>query len=875
MLLVNIDFIPDEMKALKNWLLWKYEDRKDSKGNIKKTKIPYQTNGKKAESTNPETWGSFENVIKTLNRFPDKFDGMGFAFSEDSGIMGLDFDHVRDPESGEWDAEAIEEIKSLNSYAEMSPSGTGAHVICIAKIPGPHRREGPREMYESGRYFTVTGDYIQGTAQTVNNAQGSVNALYYNWFNHRDKKTSTESKQQPEKKIKLSDSEIINIANRASNSDKFKSLYSGSITGYESHSEADLALCSMFAFYTQEEGQIDSLFRGSGLYRVDRWEVANYRGRTINKALQGVTETYNPEKGKKEEKENGIYSPEILKNVKVPENKREKLQIVKQFIEDNLMPLPKSEAEEIIITDIKEHFNLFRDEIANIKKFYKEAAGGRKDRYAGLSKNWTSDLEIDEEFEGLYTFQWNSDKTKVIDVLLHFDKIAIKALETLNTVSYKGQIYVYSGGYYDDTEEIVMKEITRIINGIRKGRFSSGIKSCSANVLHNILYFNPLTKYPFNNENTAIPVKNGIVLLDFENKTKKLIPHSPDYKFNYIIPTEYNENADPAPIDDILKQYSPDQVKELYQLPAQALMQMLGYGPFKKCYLLQGNRDAGKSSYIELLIRTFGTQNRCDVSLDMLNPKENKFALSSLEGKIFNIHDDMTYFSLKDTGTIKDLTGSYTKEIEKKGKQRYGADIRAVHCFACNKPPKYDGEIKKDVAFWERWVYIYFPNRFEKVLTFYDDNFTQENLSGFLNRVLDYVLEMGHDKKLVCNYSYADVRSTWAKCADPVFRFVTENMTKINENEKPMYYRKEDFLELIKTWARDQGEDEDEEVPATVIMLSKTIDICGIDSDARVTEEKTRTSIHVYGIPYKWKEESVYKDMKPQVIQLKTQAKFQ
>lgn len=302
---VNVNSIPEEMKGLGNWILWKYEDRKDSKGNIKKTKVPYQANGKKAESTNPETWGSFENIIKTLDRFPDKFDGMGFVFSEDSGIMGLDFDHVKDPESGKWDPEAIKEIKSLNSYAEMSPSGTGAHVICIAKIPGPHRREGPREMYESGRYFTVTGNHIQGTTQTVNEAQGAVNTLYYSWFDHRDKKAATGSKPQTDKRIKLSDSEIIDIASRAKNSVKFKILYNGDMTGYNSQSEADQALCSLLAFYTQDPVQIDSIFRSSGLYRVEKWEVANYRDRTINKALQGVTEIYNPEKkGKKKSDEN-------------------------------------------------------------------------------------------------------------------------------------------------------------------------------------------------------------------------------------------------------------------------------------------------------------------------------------------------------------------------------------------------------------------------------------------------------------------------------------------------------------------------------------------------------------------------------------------
>jgi len=267
----------------------------------RKTKVPYQPNGQKADSMNPQTWSSFEDVCKAA----DNFSGIGFVFSKNSEIMGLDFDHVRDPESGEWDENASEEIKSLDSYAEISPSGTGAHVICIAKIPGKYRREGSREMYETGRYFTVTGDHIEGTAQTVRPAQDAVNALYYKWFNHRDEKKEVGRKPQTEKKFSLSNSELIDIASRAENSEKFKSLYNGSISGYKSQSEADLALCSLLAFYTKDAGQIDSIFQGSGLYR-DKWEVANYRERTINTALRGITETYNPEKNKKEEKERGV-----------------------------------------------------------------------------------------------------------------------------------------------------------------------------------------------------------------------------------------------------------------------------------------------------------------------------------------------------------------------------------------------------------------------------------------------------------------------------------------------------------------------------------------------------------------------------------------
>jgi putative DNA primase/helicase len=189
------------MKALKNWVLWKYADRKNSKGEMKKTKVPYQINGRLAESNNPDTWASFENIIKILNRYPDKYSGIGFMFSPDSGLMGLDFDHVKNPDTGEWDPEALKEIKSLNSYTEISPSGTGAHVIVKGRVPlsqdeieagrtGKKNQNIGREMYHSKRFFTITGELMGEATQIINPAQAAVNSLYYKWFSERDKKNA-------------------------------------------------------------------------------------------------------------------------------------------------------------------------------------------------------------------------------------------------------------------------------------------------------------------------------------------------------------------------------------------------------------------------------------------------------------------------------------------------------------------------------------------------------------------------------------------------------------------------------------------------------------------------------------------------------------
>ena len=80
----------------------------------------------------------------------------------------------------------------------------------------------------------------------------------------------------------------------AENEEKFRRLWAGDTSDYTSVSEADQALCSLLAFWTgPDPAKIDELFRESGLYR-EKWERADYRERTVHKALEGRTEFYGP-----------------------------------------------------------------------------------------------------------------------------------------------------------------------------------------------------------------------------------------------------------------------------------------------------------------------------------------------------------------------------------------------------------------------------------------------------------------------------------------------------------------------------------------------------------------------------------------------------
>jgi primase-polymerase (primpol)-like protein len=146
---VRTDGVPDEMKVRPQWVLWRLEERAG-----KPTKVPYSPHGlrQRASSTDLTTWGTFEEVLALL----EHYDGIGFVFCSADPYTGVDLDGCRDPHTSELEPWAAEIVAALDSYTELSPSGTGVHIICKAKIPRGGRR-GQIEMYAQDRFFTVTG----------------------------------------------------------------------------------------------------------------------------------------------------------------------------------------------------------------------------------------------------------------------------------------------------------------------------------------------------------------------------------------------------------------------------------------------------------------------------------------------------------------------------------------------------------------------------------------------------------------------------------------------------------------------------------------------------------------------------------------------
>lgn len=298
MMTTYLSNIPDELKQLNNWCVWKFENR-----NGKRTKIPFNAaTGEFAKSNDKSTWSSYETAVNA-----EGVDGIGFFF--EPPYLGIDIDDIDDDlhrfkQGDKLDNIVSEFNEAFKSYTEVSPSGNGLHIIVKGKIPGSRRRKGNIEMYDSGRFFTMTGKNI-GKYKDVTEVSEQVFKTIYNKYlpNNTIKYPTTNNYQ--ENIHNLSEIDVINEIYNSKQAKLFDDLMKGNYEPYyTSHSEADMALANILAFWCAKDySQMDSIFRQSNLYR-DKWDEkrknSTYGEQTLFKAINEVNNIYTPKQEREE-----------------------------------------------------------------------------------------------------------------------------------------------------------------------------------------------------------------------------------------------------------------------------------------------------------------------------------------------------------------------------------------------------------------------------------------------------------------------------------------------------------------------------------------------------------------------------------------------
>ncbi|MDS0476815.1 hypothetical protein [Natrinema sp. 1APR25-10V2] len=287
--MVDTDYVPDALQDEDQWVCWRTETRDGTT-----TKVPVEPGtGCYARVSAPETWRDYRTT-REYARQTDEVDGIGFVFTAADPYAGVDLDTCRDADTGAVENWVTDVLQRLDSYTEVSPSGTGFHVIVEGTVPGGGNRSNGLELYDRDRYFTVTGDRVPGTPTEVAERYDALAALHHDYI----AETGVETPAPSRTAVPVSDEELLEKARTAANGDKFEQLYyRGDTSGYPSHSEADLALCSLLAFWTGGDPQrIERLFDQSGLAREKWRDRPDYRERTIQTAIEECTTFYESEK---------------------------------------------------------------------------------------------------------------------------------------------------------------------------------------------------------------------------------------------------------------------------------------------------------------------------------------------------------------------------------------------------------------------------------------------------------------------------------------------------------------------------------------------------------------------------------------------------
>lgn len=275
--------LPIEIRTSSRCVVWRLEHRAG-----RPTKVPYMATAPcvRAAVDDPRTWAPFADAIWCVQN--GHADGVGLVLG--AGNCGVDFDHVRDARTGVVADGVMQDVHALDSYTEVSPSGTGLHVLARGTLPPGRRRHGHIEMYDDKRFFTVTGRHVVGTPWTLEERTAALAVLHRRVFSTETSCISSARFVQPS--ADGDDARLVERAHAARNGQKFGRLWAGDSAGYASRSEADLALCNYLAFWTgHDRVRIDRLFRASGLMRL-KWDDPRgdetYGSRTISRALRGT-----------------------------------------------------------------------------------------------------------------------------------------------------------------------------------------------------------------------------------------------------------------------------------------------------------------------------------------------------------------------------------------------------------------------------------------------------------------------------------------------------------------------------------------------------------------------------------------------------------
>lgn len=288
-------------------------------------------------------------------------------------------------------------------------------------------------------------------------------------------------------------------------------------------------------------------------------------------------------------------------------------------------------------------------------------------------------------------------------------------------------------------------------------------------------------------------------IYDLEND--RLIDYSPDYFFINKIPYNINtENKDCPTIDRIFEQLVGEENKHiLYEIAAYGTYRSY---PYQKFFMIYGDGENGKTTYINILIRFFGEDNISTFSFKDI--QRSRFGFDQLHGKFLNISDEIDQNVIKNTGRLKQATGGNLITTDKKFKAPFQFRNYAKIIIVINKIPK---TLDNSDAFYRRVFLLLFPNKFESGKNAKQniwDDIPEKEFDGFAYKLIDVLKDL-KERKFVFeeNTDTESIRARYDKLSNPLVNFLKD----LTVSDSSGYISNPELQEKFNTYLSDRGID--------------------------------------------------------------------
>ena len=416
--------------------------------------------------------------------------------------------------------------------------------------------------------------------------------------------------------------------------------------------------------------------------------------------------------------------------------------------------------------------------IENTRESYRECGN--------VHRQYKSDTD-QPTTESCYYLKTDSKGNQSLDLaLLATDILKENAFATMDDTD---EILVYRDGYYQANGARYIKAQCQAKVGITPLLSEHKVSEVIGHVTRSTYVSRAL----FNTSKYVLNLKNGL----YDVKTHKLSEHTPGYLSTIRIPINYDPKADCPAIKNFIQQiHRPEDISTIQEVFGYVL---IPDNTIQKAILFVGQGGEGKSTELNVMKAEVGPENCSNVSWQKL--ELNRFAASTLEGKLVNIFADLPAQSLSTTTSFKMLTGGDSIGAEKKFKDGYSFNNFARLLFSTNKPPKiYDDD---SFAFWRRWVIIEFPNqvpdeRQDKHLI--DKLTTDTELSGLLNWALEGLERLLNQQGYSYKKSVEETTEYYLRAADPVYAFLID----VCEVDSQGCVTKDELYEAFLSYAKEK-----------------------------------------------------------------------